>query len=81
MTPDLIEATYIKDFVIWVKFADGTEGEVDLEDDLQGEIFAPLKDKTYFQKFIIHPELYVLTWPNGADIAPEHLYEKVKIPA
>jgi hypothetical protein len=81
MVPDVIDAKYIKDYIIWVKFTDGTEGEVDLEDDLHGDIFEPLKNKDYFKKFTIHPELYVLTWPNGADIAPEHLYGKVKIPA
>jgi hypothetical protein len=81
MVPDVIEAKYVRDYIIWVKFSDESEGEVDLEEDLKGEIFNQLKDKDYFKKFTIHPELYTIVWPNGADIAPEHLYDKIKIPA
>jgi len=79
MVPRVSEATYVKDFIIRVRFADGVEGEVNLEEDLEGEIFQPLKDVEYFKKFTVHPELHTLTWPNGADFAPEFLYDKVKI--
>lgn len=79
MIPRVSEATYVKDFIIRVRFADGVEGEVNLEEELEGEIFQPLKDVEYFKKFTVHPELHTLTWPNGADFAPEFLYDKVKI--
>jgi hypothetical protein len=48
---------------------------------LYGEIFEPLKDRRFFQHFSVHPEFHTLTWPNGADIAPEFLYEKVQLAA
>ncbi len=81
MIPKVSEATYVKDFIIMVRFADGIEGEVNLSDDLEGEIFQPLKNVEYFKKFIVHPELHTLTWPNGADFAPEFLYDKIKVMA
>ena len=43
------EAKYIKDYIIWFRFNDGAEGEVNLEAELEGEIFGPLKDKKKFQ--------------------------------
>ena len=78
MIPRVTEAKYVKDFVIKVCFADDVEGEINLEGDLDGEIFEPLRDASYFKTFIVHPELHTLTWPNGADFAPEYLYQKVQ---
>ncbi len=72
------EAKYVGAFVIRVYFMDGVEGEVDFEGDLDGEIFAPLKDVSYFKNFIVHPELHTLAWPNGADFASEYLYQRVQ---
>ena len=65
------EAKYLNDHEIWVRFNDGTEGEVDLHDNLQGLIFEPLKDPNYFQRFSL--EGHTLSWPNGADFAPEFI--------
>ena len=45
------EAKYLRDYVIWVKFNNGIEGEVDLKGELTGEIFGPLKDKKLFRSF------------------------------
>jgi len=81
MTPRVVRAEHIRDFVIRVEFADGVKGDIDLQDELEGEVFEPLKDPAHFKAFKIHPELHTITWPNGADFAPEFLYEKVSIPA
>ena len=75
---DIADAEYVKNYVIWIKFSDGLEGEIDLEKELYGEVFEPLKDLNYFKDFEIHPELRVLSWSNGADFAPEFIYEKIK---
>jgi hypothetical protein len=80
MIPRLIEAHHVRDYVIRLKFQDGVEGDVNLEPQLYGEVFEPLKDSEYFCRFRVDPELHTLTWPNGADFAPEFLYEKVQIP-
>lgn len=78
MYPELIDAKYISDYRIWVKYSDNTEGAIDFEKELYGEIFEPLLDINIFKSFKIHPELKVLTWNNGADFAPEFVYEKLK---
>ncbi len=45
------EAKYRHDYVIWLRFSDGAEGEVDLQDELWGEVFEPLKDLSQFTRF------------------------------
>lgn len=81
MIPKVIKAEYVRGYVIHLRFADGSEGDVDLSQELYGEMFEPLKDHEFFTSFTVHPEFHTLCWPNGADIAPEYLYDKVKIPA
>jgi hypothetical protein len=81
MIPKVIEAEYVHDYVIHLRFADGTEGDVDLSQELYGEMFEPLKNRETFARVAVHPEFHTLYWPNGADIAPEFLYEKINIPA
>ncbi|MFZ3064088.1 MAG: DUF2442 domain-containing protein [Nitrospirota bacterium] len=73
------DAKYVHDYVIWIRFNDDIEGEVDLENELEGEIFGSLKDKKKFQSFKVDPILQTIVWENGADIAPEFLHENLKI--
>jgi hypothetical protein len=55
--PRLLEARYVRDFVVWLRFSDGTRGEVDLAGELEGPVFEPLRDPAYFRQFILHAEL------------------------
>ncbi|MEK6576060.1 MAG: DUF2442 domain-containing protein [Nitrospirota bacterium] len=73
------EAKYSRDYVIWLRFNDDAEGEVDLADELEGEVFGPLKDINKFKSFKVDPILETIVWENGADLAPEFLYENMKI--
>ncbi|MCD4782287.1 MAG: DUF2442 domain-containing protein [Candidatus Eremiobacteraeota bacterium] len=73
------EAKHLHDYVIWMRFNDGAIGEVDLKDELYGEIFEPLKEIEMFKSFKVGPDLETIVWDNGADMAPEFLYEKMKI--
>ena len=79
MDYDVMEARYVRDYVVWLRFRDGTAGEVDIGPELWGEVFEPLRDVAYFKKFTVHPEFQTLVWPNGADIAPEFLHEAVRV--
>jgi hypothetical protein len=76
-TPKISEARYAGDYRIWLRFADGVEGEIDLEPQLWGPMFEPLKDEALFAQFKLSPERSTIFWPNDADLAPEFLYEKV----
>jgi len=73
------EAKYLYDYVIWLRFNDSAEGMVDLKDELYGEVFEPLKDMKKFKSFKVDPDLETIAWENGADLAPEFLYEKMKV--
>lgn len=78
MLPRLRNAEYRRDYRIWLRFADDTEGEIDLESELWGEVFQPLQDKKVFIGFALDQELGTIIWPNGADFAPEFLYQKLR---
>ncbi len=73
------EAKYLHDYVIWLRFNDGAEGEVNLKDELYGEVFEPLKDLEKFKSFRVDPVLETIVWENGADLAPEFLYDRIKV--
>lgn len=71
--PRVIEAKHDGRFRIRLVFADNTTKTVDFRPWLNGPVFEPLKDVKYFQRFLIDGG--TVAWPNGADIAPEALYE------
>ena len=74
--PNVVRATYDQGFRIRLTFNDGTEASVDFKPWLSGPVFEPLKQAGYFRKFFVDGG--TVTWPNGADIAPETLYEAAK---
>ncbi len=76
----LLEARYVSGHVVWLRFRDGTVGEIDLAA-LRGPVFEPLRDPSFFRNFTIHPEFHTLVWPNGADVAPEFLHDNVRVTA
>ena len=81
MDYDVLEARYVDRHVVWLRFRDGSAGEVDLSGELRGAVFEPLRDPAYFRRFAVHPDFRTLVWPNGADFAPELLHERVRIAA
>lgn len=78
MIPKVESVEIVDDFLLLVRFEEGVEGLVDLRDELDGEIFEPLRDPTFYAKVQVHPEFRTLVWPNGADFAPEFLYDRVR---
>jgi hypothetical protein len=73
--PSVVNAEYLGEFQVRVTFNDGTQDVLDLSQWFEGRIFQPLKDPEYFRRFFV--EGGAITWPNGADIAPETLYDAV----
>lgn len=74
--PSVTRAEYQGEYRVHLTFNDGLARTVDFSDWLQGPIFEPLKDPGYFRRFFL--EGGTIAWPNGADIAPETLYERAK---
>jgi hypothetical protein len=74
LLPAVISAEYRSAYMIDLVFNDGTESTVDFAPWLTGPMFEPLKVTDYFQRFFI--EGGTITWPNGADIAPETLHDR-----
>jgi len=73
---EMTRVEYRGEYVYRVPFEDGVEGEIDFSDYLsRGPVFEPLKDKALFAKATV--EGGTIAWPNGAEVAPETLYEKL----
>ena len=71
--PRVVDARYAGGFRIHLRFSDGVQKTVDFRPWLEGPVFEPLLDVEYFRNFAV--EGASVAWPNGADIAPETLYE------
>ncbi|HWA53043.1 MAG TPA: DUF2442 domain-containing protein [Solirubrobacterales bacterium] len=76
-TPLLLNAEVGVDHRVRIRFEDGLAAEVDLSYLVDyGGVFEPLRDVDYFRQLRADPEAGTIVWPNGADVAPETLYEK-----
>ena len=74
--PAVTRAEYRGGYLIHLTFNDGTSAIVDFSQWLDGPVFEPLEDTEYFQRFFLDGG--TVSWPNGADIAPETLYEQAR---
>ncbi len=70
--PYVVRAEYRGGHRLHLLFQDGRAKTVDFSPWLTGPVFEPLKDPVYFERFFL--EAGTVSWPNGADIAPETLY-------
>lgn len=67
------DVDYQGDYRLALTFNDGIRKVVDLEPHLKGEVFGALRDKEQFIQYALTP--ITIEWANGADLAPEYLYE------
>ena len=74
----VVSVTARPDWRLEVTFSDGTHGVVSLADRLFGPVFEPLKDPEFFRQATVD-EFGAVCWPNGADLAPDALYDKLKV--
>ena len=75
MLVHVLEARHLGGHRVWLRFDDGLTGELDLSRELDGQVFEPLRDPSFFARFEVDD---TLTWPNGADFAPEFLHAQVR---
>lgn len=66
------DVDYEGEYTITCVFSDGVKKRIDLTPLLQYPAFEELKDLKKFVQFGLDQTIF---WLNGADIAPEYLYE------
>lgn len=69
------QVEYLDSYRLRLTFNNQAIADVDLAQELYGEIFEPLKEIEYFKQVFLNPETNTIEWPNGADFAPEFLYD------
>ena len=70
---EVVKAEYLMDYKIKLWFNDNVVKVVDLSNSLNGEAFTHLRNIDDFKRFTI--KFNTIEWKNGADFAPEFLYE------
>ncbi len=73
----VVEAKPLEDYRLDVTFSDGVKGVINLKYRLFGPVFEPLGDPELFRQITID-DFGVVCWPNGADLAPDTLYDILK---
>lgn len=73
----VISVNALPDFRLEVEFSDGLRGVLDYRDHLWGPLLEPLRDPVRFAEVGID-EFGAVCWPNGADLAPDAMYEELK---
>lgn len=68
----ITDVEYLGDCTLLCTFSNGVRKKVDLTPLLSYPAFEELKDKNKFVQFGLEDTIF---WSNGADIAPERLYE------
>jgi Protein of unknown function (DUF2442) len=72
---DIVEITPQTGYSLLVRFKDGLEGIVRLQQDQFTGVLEPLRDESFFkQAFINHG---AVAWPGEIDLAPDTMYAEV----
>jgi hypothetical protein len=74
---DVISVRPMGSFTLRVAFSDGSVGVHDFSSTTarSGEMVQPLKDPAFFARVFV--ELGALTWPNGFDLDPIALHDRM----
>ena len=62
-------------YTLRITFDDGTEQTINFEPVLYGEMYEPLRERSFFGQVRLDGEIRTLVWPNGADFDPYVLHE------
>jgi hypothetical protein len=73
----VVSVRALDDYQLDVSFDDGTRGVVSLADRLFGPVFEPLREPALFRQVFVD-EFGVVSWPHGADLAPDALHEQIR---
>jgi hypothetical protein len=76
---DVLKVDHLGGYRLRLTFAGGLVTEIDLTAKLRGDVgpmFEPLRDEAFFARVTVDEELGTVVWPNGADLAPDVLYQE-----
>ena len=65
-----------ENLTLWVKFSDGTSGDVKFTKEYLTGVFEPLKDPIFFRQAFVSDG--VVMWPGEVDLAPDAMYDQIK---
>jgi hypothetical protein len=78
MLKDVVSVEPRDGFRLHLRFEDGIEGEVDIAALVAFDgVFAPLREKSEFDRVRVNPESGTIEWPCGADLDPVVLYSRI----
>lgn len=78
LTPDITAVAVVSHGVLRLTFADGTVGEVEVLDRMNGPVFERARTRGGFAEAVVDAETGTVVWPGGADLAPDTLYERIR---
>lgn len=78
LTPDITEVTVLRHGVVDLVFADGLKGGVEILSRIQGPVFQRARTEEGFAEVVVDEESGTICWPEGGDLAPDTLYERVR---
>ena len=78
----VLSINIVPGYRLQVTFMDGSTGLVDLSHWLfsrriDGSVFEALREEDFFRLATV--ELGAITWPNGADLSPDALYDEIQL--
>jgi hypothetical protein len=73
----IVAAKVLEGYRVWLRFEDGTEGEVDFSAHVGKGVFAPWSDYTFFHRAAIGGQGRVLTWPGELDFCADALWLQI----
>jgi len=74
---NIVEIIPKDNYTLYIRVEDGTTGLFDVKPYLESEVFAPLKDRTEFER--IHNGKYFIEWDCGADLSTDTILARWKI--
>ena len=73
----IIEVKPLKNHTVWLKFADGVEGTVDLSDLAGKGVFSAWEDVDFFNSVFVDEQTRTIAWEGGIDLCPDNLYANI----
>lgn len=78
---EVVAVEILPNYRLHVRFADGLEGEVEMEHEIhspEAGVFAQLADPEVFAAAFVEPTFGAVTWPGEIDLAPDAMYREIK---